>query len=280
MLMKNKAFTLIELLVVISIIGVLASVVLVSFSGSRDKARLATAQQFDAQVSHALGAYAVGIWRFEEGEDATAYDESGYGNDGTITGAVPAPDGGVYTGTEALQFAGSDDYVIVPDSDLFTLSDFTISVWIKTTGSVGELVSHFSTISPWAGFTLNVGANGGGSSGKLCLWMSGTGGNGWDCANVLINNGNWQHIVVTFKSSGNTGDATYYVNGANVVTITKYTSGDANSPLKIGENNSGGRDYSGLIDDVRIYNQALSSAQIQQHFAQGAASHNIAVNDK
>ena len=71
---KLNGFTLVELLVVISIIGLLSSIVLVSFSNSRDKARLAKSQQFDAQISHALGAYAVGIWRFEEGTGTIVQD--------------------------------------------------------------------------------------------------------------------------------------------------------------------------------------------------------------
>ena len=102
--MKSKAFTLIELLVVISIIGVLASVVLVSFSGSRDKAKLAKAQNFDAQISHSLGAYAIGIWRFEEGSGTTAYDESGYGNDINLNGSWVD---GMYNG-KAYKFNNSN----------------------------------------------------------------------------------------------------------------------------------------------------------------------------
>ncbi|MEA3295592.1 MAG: prepilin-type N-terminal cleavage/methylation domain-containing protein, partial [Patescibacteria group bacterium] len=94
-----KAFTLIELLVVISIIGLLSSIVLVSTKGIREKARLAKAQKFDSSIQHALGANAVGIWRFEEGTGTTAHDESGYGNDGTIHGATFDIGGGVYPNT-------------------------------------------------------------------------------------------------------------------------------------------------------------------------------------
>jgi len=80
---NNKAFTLIELLVVIAIIGLLSSIVLVALGSARKKARIAAGLQFSANVHHALGADAVGIWNF----DGDASDSSGLGNNATNTGA-------------------------------------------------------------------------------------------------------------------------------------------------------------------------------------------------
>ncbi len=102
--MKNKkAFTLIELLVVIAIVGLISSIVLVNLKGTREKARIAKALDFSHTIQHTLGAYAVGIWRFEEIGD-TALDSSGYGNHGTITGATHT--NGILG--SALSFDGND----------------------------------------------------------------------------------------------------------------------------------------------------------------------------
>ena len=85
---QEKSFTLIELLVVIAIIGVLTSIVLVSTQGLQGKARITKTLQFSQSLNHTLGAYAVGWWTFDEGSGTQARDNSGYGNNGTLTNFV------------------------------------------------------------------------------------------------------------------------------------------------------------------------------------------------
>ena len=76
----KSGFTLVELLVVISIIGMLASIMLVAFSSAKDKARLASAIQFATANYRSFGATAIGYWDFSDGS-------------GTL-GALPAHDQG------------------------------------------------------------------------------------------------------------------------------------------------------------------------------------------
>ena len=84
--MSRKSFTLIELLVVIAIIGLLSSIVMVSVSKVREKAKRAAGLQAESSIFEGLGASAVGIWEFDEGSGSYANDSSGKGNDGTLTG--------------------------------------------------------------------------------------------------------------------------------------------------------------------------------------------------
>ncbi len=58
----------------------------------------------------------VGYWTFDEGHGTTAHDESGQGNDGTITGAAWQDESMCVSG-KCLYFDGSGDYVEVPDFD-------------------------------------------------------------------------------------------------------------------------------------------------------------------
>jgi prepilin-type N-terminal cleavage/methylation domain-containing protein len=272
---NNKAFTLVELLVVISIIGVISSIVFVSFSGSRDKARLAKAQNFDAQISHALGAYAVGIWRFEEGGGGTAYDESGYGNDGTIQGAVPAPDGGVYAGTKALYFDGSYDRLNISSSALRLTNNTTLCLWMKLDTDIGSGAHRY-----YPGI-FSVGSGGGWndfitfrSSGGNRITYEDASGSSRTSSSFSYTTGDWIHVVISMDSNR---APTFYINGKSKGTgsASNYISLNYLGMGYAGATNDGSSH--GSIDDVRIYNESLSSAQIQQHFVAGAPAHGIAV---
>ena len=85
----------------------------------------------------------------------------------------------------------------------------------------------------------------------------------------------WQHLVVI----KNTSQIQAYVNGQLIDSkqsgaIVVY---DGTQYLRLSRWGGGNRYWNGSIDNVRIYNEALSSAQIQQHYAAGAPSHGIAV---
>ena len=72
----------------------------------------------------------VGLWRFEEGAGSTAYDESKYENDGTITGATRTTDAKL--GNYALSFDGSNKVEIPADVSISNLvNNYTFSAWVK-----------------------------------------------------------------------------------------------------------------------------------------------------
>ncbi|MBU0546601.1 MAG: LamG-like jellyroll fold domain-containing protein [Patescibacteria group bacterium] len=264
-----KAFTLIELLVVIAIIGMLSSIVLVNTRGSREKARIAKALEFSQTIHNSLGSEAVGIWDFD---NCTAQDASGYGNNGTISGATcssetPYSAIGQASNQKSLSFDGVDDYVDFGDiNSLDGLSEITIIAWIyPKEGDDGILIddSFLMRYSGWASFILfnNSGVN----SGYL----------GQDAS---MNK--WHMFAGTYNSKISGNNMKLYVDGI-LSSETSFSgilsSGNASFQLSIP---AGSADrFNGLIDDVHIYTQALSQSQIQQHYAQGLLSHsNLALN--
>ena len=269
--MNQKAFTLIELLVVISIIGVIASIVLVSFSGSRDKAKLAKSQQFSANINHSLGAYAVGIWDFEDQNDPTI-DRSGFGNDGTLYGNTHFVANDVLGG-HALSFDGSGDYVDCQNGNFFSsifnnsTDNFTISAWVKSF----SLSSDGIIVGQRYGDSMVFGHR---TSGNLFLNMDDT-REGSPQSSIPIEMNKWQFVVVIFTGSDHM--AYFYVNGESAGSGVAYDGNgiDTQNLLFIGYESRYSMHFHGEIDEVRIYNEALSTAQIQQHYALGAAKHGI-----
>jgi len=238
--LKEKSFTLIELLVVIAIIGMLSSIVLVATKGSRDKARIAKALEFSQTIHTSLGSEAVGIWDFD---NCTASDASGYGNNGTINGAICSSDTpysaiGQGTGKNSLSFDGVDDYVNVP---MVQSGTYTVSLWLYRNGLSHQYI--FDARS---------------SSGTGCLY--------WDSGGTLIR----------------TGGGTIYVDGVvtNILGVDDWhfvtvsgISMNIISRITIGTRYSSEMFWNGLIDDVRIYSQALSSTEIQKHYVEDLEKH-------
>ena len=85
----QKGFTLLELLVVIAIIGILSSIVLVSYNGYTDKARIAKTLQWAGSINHSLGDRAVGAWTFDNITSTTVDEDSGNSNNGMALSARP-----------------------------------------------------------------------------------------------------------------------------------------------------------------------------------------------
>ena len=274
--MKNKSFTLIELLVVIAIIGLISSIVLVSLKGTREKARLAAGLEFSSRIQHALGAYAVGIWSFDEGIDGSCpegkdiCDLSGYGNHciffNTVSWENDTPSGQGWAG--AFEGSNSEGASCGNDTSLDVADNLTIELWVKPNLFISHVSGQHRLINrmgwPDCGYYL-FALNGG----QVRFYGLNIGAESSITSNSSLKVGAWNHIAVTYQ---NGADGTkIYLNGNFDKTGTAGpidNCGSGGFYINIHWNNP---DYAfdGLIDEVCIYNQALTAVEIQKHYVEG-----------
>ncbi len=198
----------------------------------------------------------MGHWKLDETSGTTAADSSGLANMGTHVNGPVVGQSGVYD--YAASTDGTDDYVAVKGDGTLTMSNaVTMAAWVKPTASsnsvriiVNKEGEYEMALTPsgevWWGFTNT------------------TPGWSWHATGATVANSVWSHIVVTY----NAGSVKTYVNGVLKETYSgagllgdTYTSlnelriaGRSNSPTS--------QYYGGLVDDVRVYNRAISTQEV------------------
>jgi MSHA biogenesis protein MshQ len=176
-------------------------------------------------------------------------------NGTTTEGASPALAGNPGTCRYGL-FDGRDDYIQINDDNQLDLeTELSISVWInpKTMPSSGlkTIVSKDENYE----FHLQ-------PSGEIFWWWQ---THSFATSGAGITAGNWFHIAITYKS----GQQVIYVNGIEKGTRT-FTGNLTlnNDPLQIGQDQgSSGRFFEGYIDEVHIYDGALTATEINELYA-------------
>ncbi|MDA7676359.1 hypothetical protein N8584_00040 [bacterium] len=192
--------------------------------------------------------------------NGNANDESGNGNDGAVNGATLTEDRFGET-DKAYDFNGSNNYIDLGDRDVFDFgtSDFSFSFWIKpkaTQSDVYILGKYEEGVKP--AYAIGTGQNGGAYS------FIGDGSDGLDIdsrgANPFVGD-QWYHLTVVYDRDS----AMYFFIDKVLNTSSEISSEQgaiANSVnLFIGKINSG-RHFGGIIDDIRIYNRALSEDEV------------------
>lgn len=210
-------------------------------------------------------------WKLDETAGTSATDSAG-GYTGTLTNFPASPwlnpaklDGG-------LTFDGTNDYVNMGDIDAFDgMSAMTVSAWVKTTsnaeqhiiskgectGTVGAGSWEFGIADPASNL----------NSTFFALYDPASGGSVASCSggtypeNINVHDGQWHHVAGTWD--GSTGIA--YIDGIPCASTIPFTSMDSTTDsVEMGGQCNGVNPnrLNGTIDDVRIYNRALSGADI------------------
>lgn len=204
--------------------------------------------------------------------NGNATDESGNGHELTVNGATLTADRNGLS-SAAYAFNGTGDHMNGGSDPAFeALGDRTVSVWINADeslsddqgivgciGSSGQLTGH-------AGYLLKrrfVTPNLIGAYEDSALWGNGNYGAAWSDGPILP--AQWHHLV-QWRSGGITR---LYVDGVLQASSFELTPYFLNSELLVGWSGSAGQYFHGAIDDIGLWDRALSKSEIQQVFAAG-----------
>jgi prepilin-type N-terminal cleavage/methylation domain-containing protein len=263
----RKAFTLIELLVVIAIIGILSGLIVVSMGGVTNRATIAKAQVFSNSLRNSLMADIVGEWKFDELTTAingTAIQDSWSTNEGALVTdntTVEKLSSDCVSG-KCLDFDGTNDYISCgTDASVTTnLNAWTISAWVKPNNITTNVLIAFSSAN-------NPGIRIMNTTGPL-IYMGASNfryfaASAW----TTLIDGNWHHVAFSIPGSGQNdiNNSKMYIDGLKIGNGTTTAAGvqAAKTLLRISD------PYSGLIDDVRIYNAEIPMSQIKEQYYSG-----------
>ena len=200
-------------------------------------------------------------WDFDEGSGQTAADSSGFANDGQLgsTTGVDANDPSwlCVSGGYALDFNGTSDYVdLGSPASLDLTTTFTVAAWVKWKGGNPDAVIYASGNANADHYRLDVNnCNANGLSlredGEVCH----------PATSNLLPADTWHHVAVI--KDGDTGtNLAFYLDGVSDGTASAGTSG-ATGLKRIGARTEfTDQFFDGAIDDLRIYDRALSGAEI------------------
>jgi len=196
--------------------------------------------------------------------NGNANDESGNGNDGIPNGAHIVADG---FGNEngAYEFDGQDDYIFIPNTNYFNFSDeVTFSIWLKPSDSrLGRVLNKW--IDGQEDKQLYFRDQ------KASFYLYDCFNNEYFTSEKFLPLNNWTHIAVTYDGY----NAKIYIDGT--LDSEKYFPGTISNSygdLYLGHNpyrslTEPSLPFYGTIDEVRIYNRALSETEIQEIFNEG-----------
>ena len=219
----------------------------------------------------------VGQWSFDgkqtvwtSSSAATTLDTSGNNNTGTLTSMSQSTSPVIGKIGQGLYFDGSNDYVSVADANSLDLANnFTISVWFKPavlTQTNRYLLSKLKTGTDvdnaysiiWEYVDNTIEFYSGDYTGTAPRTGSG----------ISISDTSWHHVVYSYDGTTWAG----YKDGTNVFSVARtFSLNSSNKPLILGNLNAVGGNFfaNGSIDDVRIYNRALSADEIASLYNQG-----------
>ncbi|MCF7907608.1 MAG: LamG domain-containing protein [Candidatus Omnitrophica bacterium] len=202
--------------------------------------------------------------------EGNAFDASGNGNNGTEGGDIAYSTGKI---DQAKNFDGSGDYALIPATSNFDLQDMTISCWTYSDNYDANMFMFEKTTNDSVNTQYSLFFNGGGSSSQIYFrtyGLSAVNLVATDHANGPVD-GQYNHIAATYTSA--TGTKKIYCNGNEIATVSGLSGTINTNPAGtswIGAYGGGaGYPFNGQIDDLKIWNRALTADEVRAEFIEG-----------
>lgn len=266
------------------------------FDGSIDQIRIYNYARTPAQIAWDYNQGApVAHYKLDECQGTTIHDSSDNANHGTLSiGASGTQNtlGTCTVGTSAawtngatgkinssLSFDGTDDYAYINQVNLSNTDKMSLSFWLKFSGNSLKIISEYSN-----NFNSNnsflIDHSEFGIPGSLQISDHTPSGYNISYTSKAYNDNQWHHFVSTIDRSLGINQNKIYIDGKedNILHTSHRTdlSGNFGGPFTLYLSSRAGNSYffPGLIDDVRIYNYALTPDQIKQIYNSGAINFN------
>ena len=220
------------------------------------------------------GSSLIGWWRFDTNDDlnGVTLDRSGNGYNGNLVNIASSTFYSYGKIGQGFDFDGADDYIEVASStafnDAISGNNITIASWVNFTDKGGSKIiiakpfSPTTHVSPYASYSFYLS-----SARKPSLYLSiGGVAKSLNATNAIASS-TWYHIAGVYNGS----TIRVYINGVIDPGSTAATGNISvyQTPLRFSANGALGEKFDGLIDDVRIYNRALSRGEIAQLYNMG-----------
>jgi len=237
-----------------TLIFVGASLILASCGGGGESTSSGDANE--ESVSGLVGHYRL---------NGNAIDSSGNGNNGEAFNAIATTDR-LGNANAAIEFDGVNTYIEIPESDsLSPIDAISMFAWVKSEGAAGPIVNY--CVDCWGVHLWEVTTEAGALDGLQTRFTIRGSSRFTDRPHMevpgVMLDGEWKFVGSTYDAS--TGEASLWANGEQVASINIGEIELAtNHPIRVGIGGGGrsSRIFKGSIDDIRIYNKALSEQEI------------------
>jgi subtilisin family serine protease/chitodextrinase len=221
----------------------------------------ATSSDLNVDTSTSSEPELIAAYPFEEGSGQSILDLSGNGNNGSLQGnATRNPTGKV---GEAIEFNGSNSYINLGSLDI-TSPTLSIAMWFKPDDfgtHDARLISKATGTAESAHYWMISTIRSSGQHKLRFRLKTNNGGTSTLIGNAALNAGDWTHVTATYDGV----TMKLFQDGVQVGSLAKTgtIATSASVEARIGANPGNTRYFDGLIDDVRIYGEALDSTTIQ-----------------